>query len=250
MKAHMVKTAVYIVIRAVTVGVMIFSVIRGQWENTMTCVLTLLLLFVPSFLERRLKIELPGVMEIIVICFVFAANIMGEISSFYEKIPLLDTALHTLNGFICAGVGFGLINILNRSKRVSMRLSPIFVVLFSFCFSMTAGTVWEFFEFGMDLFFGKDMQKDAVVGSVHSYLLGTDGQMAVLDNITQTEVNGHALNVGGYLDIGLLDTMKDLLVNFVGALVFNVAGYCYLIGKKKHTGFITNFIPSIKRGPL
>lgn len=244
MKAHKVKTAVYIIIRAITIGVMIYSIIRGQWENTMTCALTLLLLFIPSFVEHRLKIELPSVMEVIVICFVFAANIMGEISSFYEKIPMLDTILHTLNGFICAGVGFGLINILNRSERIRMQLSPLFVVLFSFCFSMTAGTVWEFFEFGMDLFFGKDMQKDTLVTSVHSYLLGAEGQMTSIDHITDTAVNGHSLGINGYLDVGLFDTMKDLLVNFVGAVVFNVVGYFYLIGKKKHTEFITNFIPS------
>lgn len=237
------KVAAYVTLRAVTVGVLAYSLLRGQWENAVTCTLTLALFMVPSFLERRLQICLPGVMEIMMICFVFAANIMGEISAFYEKIPLLDTVLHTINGFICAGVGFGLIDILNRNQRVKLRLSPLFVVLFSFCFSMTAGTVWEFFEFGMDCLFGKDMQKDAVVTSIHSHLLAANGAPS-LENIRATAVNGQRLPVEGYLDIGLFDTMKDLLVNFVGAAVFNTAGYFYLIGRKKHTGFIRSFIPS------
>ena len=163
-----VRTAVYFVIRGATVGVLLHSIYRGKWENAMTCLLTLGLMFIPSFAERRLKITLPCTLEIMMVCFVFAANILGEISSFYEKIPSLDTILHTINGFICAGVGFGLIDILNENKRVKMNLSPIFVVLFSFCFSMTAGTVWEFFEFGMDYFFGGDMQKDTVINDLRS----------------------------------------------------------------------------------
>lgn len=240
-KSRRVTAAVYIIIRVITVAVLAYSLARGQWENAVTCALTLGLLLIPSFLERKMQIALPGIMEVMMISFVFAANIMGEISAFYEKIPQLDTALHAINGFICAGVGFGLINILNRTHRV--RLSPLFVVLFSFCFSMTAGTVWEFFEFGMDLFFGKDMQKDTLITSVHSHLLSGDGGVMDITDIRDTAVNGQSLGIKGYLDIGLYDTMKDLMVNFVGAAVFNTAGYFYLIGRKKHTEFIRNFIP-------
>ena len=245
-KSRRVTAAVYIIVRIITVAVLIYSLARGQWENAVTCALTLGLLMIPSFLERKMQITLPGVMEVMMICFVFAANIMGEISAFYEKIPQLDTALHAINGFICAGVGFGLINILNQTHRV--RLSPLFVVLFSFCFSMTAGTVWEFFEFGMDVFFGKDMQKDAVVTAIRSHLPAEDGGMFIAENIKNTAVNGQGLGVDGYLDIELYDTMKDLLVNFAGAVVFNTLGFVYLKGRKKHTGFIKNFIPEKLNG--
>ena len=240
----LIKAAIYIIVRAVTLAVLVYSLRRGQWENAVTCALTLGLMMIPSFLERRLKIGLPTVMEIIMISFVFAANILGEISAFYEKLPMLDTALHTVNGFICAGVGFGLIDILNRSSRVRFRLSPLFVVLFSFCFSMTAGTVWEFFEFGMDCLFGKDMQKDTLVSSISTHLLSGGGSVVTISDIRDTAVNGQSLGVNGYLDIGLYDTMKDLAVNFAGAAVFNTAGYFYLKGRKKHTAFIKNFIPS------
>ncbi len=245
MKRHKVKTAIYFIIRVFTVGVMVASILRGKWENTFTCVLTLSLMLIPTFVERRLQVALPSVLECVVILFVFAANILGEIHSFYGRIPMWDTILHTLNGFICAGVGFGLIDILNRNDRIRMNLSPIFVVLFSFCFSMTVGTVWEFFEFGMDYFFGNDMQKDTVINTIHSYtLIKPMGKMTV-DNIKTTAVNGQSMNINGYLDIGLYDTMKDLFVNFIGAVVFNVAGFFYLKGRKKHTEFIENFIPTI-----
>ena len=247
MKRHKIKAVVYIVLRLATVATLIFSLIRGQWENAMTCLLTLALLFVPLFIERKMKIMLPSAMEILVISFVFAANIMGEISAMYEKFPLFDTILHTINGFICAGVGFGLIDILNRDKRIKINLSPIFVCLFSFCFSMTAGTVWEFFEFAMDFFFAKDMQKDAVINAINSKLLSENGEIVHITDIVSATVNGTPLGINGYLDIGLYDTMKDLLVNFAGALVFNTAGWFYLKGRGKLPLIIKNFIPSHKK---
>lgn len=238
-------TMLYFVLRAVIIILLVLDIIRGKYESAMTCALTLLLLFIPSFIERRLYIDLPNVMESIMIIFVFSANILGEIGAFYEKIPIWDTLLHTLNGFICAGVGFGLIDILNRNDRIKMNLSPIFVCLFSFCFSMTAGTVWEFFEFGVDNLLGRDMQKDTVITSITSVLLSGDNSNVAthIDGITDTVVNGKSLGINGYLDIGLYDTMKDMFVNFLGAIIFNCAGFFYLKGRGKKVGFLKNFIP-------
>lgn len=247
MKRNKPKAVVYIVLRVITVGVAVFSAVRGHWESTGTCLLTLLLMMIPSFIDHRLKISLPTVMEIIMIIFVFVANILGEIAAVYESFPLLDTILHTLNGFVCAGVGFGLIDILNSDARVSINLSPLFVCLFSFCFSMTAGVVWEFFEFGMDMVFATDMQKDAVIHSIHSVLLTGGGkEVTHLQDITDAAVNGSSLGIGGYLDIGLIDTMKDMIVNFIGAVVFNTLGYFYLKGRGRLSGIVRNFIP-VKR---
>ena len=172
-------TALYFILRLVIIFIFVLNIIRGKYESAMTCGLTFILMLIPSFIDRSLHIELPSVLETFMILFVFSANILGEIGSFYEKIPFLDTILHTLNGFICAGVGFGLTDILNRSKRVKFNLSPIFVCLFSFCFSMTAGTVWEFFEFGVDTFLGKDMQKDTIVTTINSTLLSGNDTNAV-----------------------------------------------------------------------
>lgn len=248
MKNHKVKTAVYFVLRVIIVGLLVLSIVNGRWENAMTCGMTLVLLMIPAFIEHKLKVDLPNVMEVIMIVFVFSANIMGEIGSFYEKVPIWDTVLHTLNGFICAGVGFGLIDILNRNEKVKINLSPLFVCLFSFCFSMTVGTVWEFFEYGVDMFLGKDMQKDTIVNYINSVMLsGGTNDVTRINDITSTIVNGKNLGINGYLDIGLHDTMKDMLVNFVGAVVFNLAGFFYLKGRGKTAGFIANFIPRAKK---
>lgn len=244
-KNHKTKTVVYLLLRIIIIAVFVLSIINGKYENSLTCFLTFVLLMIPTFIENRLKIDLPNTMEIIMICFVFAANILGEIASFYEIIPALDTILHTLNGFICAGVGFGLIDILNQNDKIKINLSPLFVCLFSFCFSMTVGTVWEFFEFAMDMLLGKDMQKDTIINSINSVLLSGDNSNKItrIKDITETTVNGNTLGIKGYLDIGLIDTMKDLLVNFAGAVVFNVAGFFFIKHRGKKAGFIENFIP-------
>ena len=162
MRQHKVKAGVYIVIRLILALLIISGILNGKWENVMTCALTLGLLTLPLFVDRKLSVALPSVIEIIVVLFVFAANVMGELGAFYEKIPIWDSILHAVNGFICAGVGFGLTDILNRSERVKLSLSPMFVCLFSFCFSMTVGVVWEFFEFGADMLFGKDHMNQKV----------------------------------------------------------------------------------------
>ncbi len=238
-------TALYFILRIVIVVIFVLNILRGKYESAMTCGLTFILMLIPSFIDKSLHIELPSVLETIMILFVFSANILGEIGSFYEKIPFLDTILHTMNGFICAGVGFGLTDILNQSKKIKFNLSPIFVCLFSFCFSMTAGTVWEFFEFGVDTFLGKDMQKDTIINSINSTLLSGNNTNAVahISDITTTTVNGNDLGINGYLDIGLIDTMKDLFVNFIGAIVFNSLGFIYLKNRGKKASFLNNFIP-------
>jgi hypothetical protein len=96
---------------------------------------------------------------------------LGEINAFYVKIPVWDTILHTTNGFLMAAIGFALIDLFNRSDRFSIKMSPYFVAFFAFCFSMTVGVLWEFFEFSMDWFFRLDMQKDWIVPAINSVKL-------------------------------------------------------------------------------
>ena len=154
--------------------------------------------------------------------------------------------LHTTTGFLCAATGFALIDILNRNSRIKFELSPIYVALAAFCFSMTVGVLWELFEFGMDRLFHMDMQKDTVVQSITSVMLDpTNSNTPVtIDGIHSVAVNGQDLGFDGYLDIGLYDTMADLFVNFIGAVVFSAIGYFYI----KHRGkgrLARAFIPTI-----
>lgn len=243
------KMVVYIILRALVLLVMINEIIDRNWANVFTCVLVLVLFMLPSIFSRRFEIEFPNLLEIIILIFIFAANILGEIERFYIIFPFWDTVLHGINGFICAAVGFAMIDLLNREEKVHLKLSPLFVSLVAFCFSMTVGVLWEFFEFGMDTFFHTDMQKDTWISTIYSVALNPDGlNVAERVDVESVLVNGQPLGSGAqYLDIGLIDTMKDLMINFVGAVVFSVFGWFYI--KNRGSGFIANFMPRKKIAP-
>ncbi len=236
---------VYILLRAMVIGAMVLSCIRGNYENLFYCTLTLVLFLIPAFFEKNFDIDIPNILEGIILLFIFASVVMGEMGNYYTKIPMWDTILHTINGFLCAAVGFGLVDILNRHERVSFSLSPLFLALVAFCFSMTIGVLWEFFEFGMDILFDKDMQKDMVIDKVVSTCLsGSTKTPSVIENIKSVIVNGKQLEVEGYLDIGLFDTMKDLIVNFIGASVYSIIGFFYVKNRGKNR-FAGHFIPKL-----
>lgn len=243
--------AVYIVLRALVVLVMVAQFFNGNFENVFLCVLTLVLFFIPSFIERTVKIDVPDTLEVIILLFIFAAEILGEIRAYYIQYPYWDTMLHTLNGFLCAAIGFSLVDILNRSDRFTFSLSPVYLAVVAFCFSMTVGVLWEFFEWGMDNFFHLDMQKDTVVHTIGTVMLDPTGGnvpqhiKGITDVIVVTaDGTQRSLGLGGYLDIGLNDTMKDLFVNFIGAVVFSVIGFFYVKSRGKGR-FARRFIPRL-----
>lgn len=251
-KRNKAASAVYFTLRLATIGVLIRSIFLGQWESVFTCFLTLTLFLLPHFIEKSFRIDLPTTLEIIAFVFIFCAEILGEIECYYLKYPLWDTMLHTTSGFVFAAFGFCLLDMLNRSKRISLNLSPLSLSLVAFCFSMTVGVMWEFFEFGADYLLRFDMQKDTILKGLSTVTLDpTSSNTAVLlDGIVRTVIE-HADGTvtvidGGYLDIGIYDTMKDLFVNFIGAVVFSTIGYFYV----KHRGkgkIARQFIPVVQK---
>ena len=221
LREHRSSFIVFSILRILVLAVLVRQIMLASYESAFFCVLTLLLLYVPSWVQVKLRIELPPPLEITILCFIFAAEILGEVNAFYVVVPNWDTMLHTLNGFLAAAVGFSMVILLNDDERLTFHLSPFFLALVAFCFSMTIGVLWEFFEFSMDYFFGFDMQKDTVIHSIHSVLLDPTrtNTVVTIPNIQDVVINGQSLGVGGYVDIGIIDTMKDLFVNFVGAVV-------------------------------
>ena len=167
--------AVYLVLRALVILTMVSQILNGRYENVYICILTLILFMIPSIVERRLHIDLPDALEIVILCFIFAAEILGEIQEYYLTVPHWDTVLHTLNGFLFAAIGFCMVNLLNKNKSVALSLSPFYMAVMAFCFSMTIGVLWEFFEWGMDLLFDLDMQKDTVLTAIHTVDLDPGG---------------------------------------------------------------------------
>lgn len=138
----------------------------------------------PIWLSHWLEIHLPPEAELLAILFLFSSLFLGEFGDFYERFSWWDDLLHTSSGFMMGLLAYILIFVLNRTPRISLNLSPPFVALFTICFAVATGGVWEIFEYGMDQIFGLNMQKS-----------------------------------------GLQDTMSDLIVNFIGALVFGLIGY-------------------------
>lgn len=236
----------YIILRLAVLIAMALSIVTKKYENLFVCVLALILFLLPSFTEKKFAIEVPSVLEVIILLFIFAAEILGEMNSFYVKYRFWDSMLHTINGFLCAAIGFAMVDILNRNSKIKFSLSPVYLAVAAFCFSMTIGVLWEFFEFSADMLLHTDMQKDTIVHTISSVALNPDGvnKSVIIKDISQVAVNGELLPTDGYIDIGLIDTMKDLFVNFIGAVVFSIIGYFYV----KHNGkgkFARNFIPRL-----
>ena len=138
LREHRSSFIVFYILRALVVVSLVRQLMLGSYESAFFCILTFLLLYVPSWVQVRLRIELPPTLEIIILCFIFAAEILGEVNAFYVRIPGWDTMLHTLNGFLAAAVGFSMVMLLNDDERLTFDLSPLFLALVSFCFSMTS----------------------------------------------------------------------------------------------------------------
>ena len=247
---------VYFVLRFLVILVMIRQIFTANWNNVFLCILTLILFLVPVVIDRKFNIRLPNTLETIILLFIFSAEILGEINEFYLHFAHWDTILHTLNGFLCAAIGFSMIDILNRKEVFHTKLSPIFVSLVAFVFSIAVGVLLEFFEFGMDRVFKYDMQKDEILKTIATVELNPSGKnvAVVIDNIEKTIIQsrdneGNLVLTeidGGYLDIGISDTMKDLIVNFIGAIVFSILGLLYIKNKDEYK-FAEQFIPVLKR---
>ncbi|MBM6765713.1 hypothetical protein [Faecalicoccus pleomorphus] len=244
-REHRSSFAVYLILRTLVILVLVRQIMMQNYENIFVCLLTLLLLLVPSFVQLTFKVELPIFLEILILVFIYAAEILGEIDNYYFSIPYWDTILHTINGFVCAAVGFSMVSLLNRSEKIQFFVSPLFLAIVSFTFSMTIGVLWEFFEFSMDQLFAMDTQKDTLITSIHS--AGVDEILPPFEenDIHEVTVNGEVISDQGYIDIGLIDTMEDLFVNFVGATIFSLFSYFYARNKERFT-FLQNFIPKKK----
>ena len=244
---------VYLVLRFLVIICMVEQSLKGNWHGVALCFLTLILFTLPTIASKTFKVKLPTTLEIIVYLFIFAAEILGEIQNFYGIFKHWDTMLHTLNGFLSAAVGFSLIDILNRTERFHIKMTPVFVALVAFCFSMTIGVAWEFFEFAADRYLGLDMQKDRIVEQISSTKLNPEdkNEPVIINNINKTEIysdNSQKITTveGGYLDIGINDTMKDLVVNFIGAVIFSILGFLYIKDRDEYQ-FIERFLPVLKK---
>lgn len=248
-----INLVVYLVLRFFVILCMVDQGFRGNWNNVVLCLATLILFIMPSILSKKFKVDLPNTLEIIVYLFIFSSTILGEIQNFYGVFAHWDTMLHTLNGFLCAAIGFSLVEILNNHDNFHITMTPGFVALVAFSFSMTVGVMWEFGEFAVDRYLVKDMQKDRIVNRISSVKINenNENEPIIIEDINKIEIysnnNKDIYTIeGGYLELGLIDTMKDLFVNFIGAIIYSILGYLYIKNRDEYK-FAERFIPRLKK---
>ena len=179
--------------------------VKGDYTlMLLQCIFGTLALLLPSFIEKRFKIVIPSGVIVAYAVFLYCAIYLGEVRSFYYSVPYWDTILHTFSGAMLGALGLTLISFLNKTDRIPVYLSPLFVAIFTFCFAVALGVVWEIYEFTIDSLFLTNMQKYALENG--------------------TPLIGRA---------ALVDTMKDLIVDCIGALAFSIFGYISLKSKKE-----------------
>jgi len=168
------------------------------------CLLGILAMAIPSIVSKKAKIIIPSNMYIVFLLFLYCAIFLGEVTSFYYKFEYWDVMLHAISSGMLGALGFSLIDLLNKQEKIRMELSPMFVTLFAFCFAVTLGAIWEIYEFTWDGILNLNMQKYALENGI--------------------QLVGRA---------ALQDTMKDIIVDCIGAFIMSVIGYISLKYKKE-----------------
>lgn len=180
-----------------------FEKVKSDYVLTLLqCLVGVIVMFIPSVIEKKFSVDIPDVMEMLYFVFLFCAIYLGEVRDFYYRVPSWDLILHMFSGAMLGALGFVLVSFFNDSEKVNMQLSPIFVTLFAFCFALAAGTLWEIYEFLADGLLGTNMQK--FITADREVVVGRDA---------------------------LADTMEDLIVDALSSLAVCIIGFFTL--KKK-----------------
>jgi hypothetical protein len=201
-------SAIYFFIKILfTPSIIGTSIVRVKGDYVvmlLQCILGIVAMVIPEILKKQWHIYIPSKMVLGYIIFLYCAIYLGEVQSFYYIIPYWDKVLHTLSGAMLATFSFSIITILNKKECISAHLSPILVSVFAFCVSIAFETLWEIYEFTADLILKTNMQKYALSNGV--LLVGRSA---------------------------LKDTMQDLIVGSLGALIVSLIGYASLKYKKR-----------------
>lgn len=224
----------------------LYKYVNNEIKVSLTCLLSILLFFIPDCIERIFKIAIPRFLKYVVYLFVFSAQMLGNANNFYGIVPIWDTILHIICGFLSASVGFSIIYIFYKKINIK-QISLIFINIYVLGFSALVGISWEIFEYTMDCIFETDMQKDQYISKLNTVTLDPMFSNNVIkideiDYVVIYDIDSHIIKkIDGYLDIGLHDTMLDLISNFIGSIIFVIFGY-YNILKKENKKFIEMFL--------
>lgn len=240
----------FLLLIGAALAVVVIGTLQRRWDNVFHGVLAAVFAFIPLLLQGLFRVRFPATLEVLAYLFVFATQVLGEVADLYLRIPAWDGVLHTVSGFMFGALGFCLAESLHRDREMRFALSPMFLAVLAVCFSVTVGVLWEFFEIAADTVLHTDMQKDVLRDTLHTVSIPNElgEKVTHLEGITQTVIttrDGQRVVLNGFLDMGVADTMKDLLLNTLGALIFGVIGYSYV--KKRGKGrFAAHLIPTLR----
>jgi hypothetical protein len=178
-KQDFIKLLIYIIFRLLLIVAGIIAVYNYNWMSLFLVLITLLLTFIPSMIEKKYQFDIPSEIELLILFFIYAALYLGEFNSFYDKFWWWDLMLHTISGFSLGLFGFGFVHILNIEKSIKVKLGPAFICIFAFCFSVSLGTIWEIYEFSMDSFIGLNMQKSGLVDTMWDLIVDSIGALFI-----------------------------------------------------------------------
>lgn len=215
-----------IVMELLALGTLVMLLVTKQYSRLPLAIATPFMILLPEFFEKvfRCKISLP----VYLFGLLYAVGpMLGQCHNLYYLVSWWDKALHISGGIMFAILGFYLFEAMGGDRK-----RILLCAVFALCFSMAVSALWEFVEFGSDRIFGTDMQDDSIVTELNSYLLDEGvGVAGSIENIHAVVIDGTPLPVSGYIDIGLLDTMWDMILESLGALIVCLM---YLIDKGKH----------------
>jgi len=207
---------------------MIYTLYHDNMDNVLYILATVMLVFVPFIVGVLMKFSINSAVFTFII-FYAVAPLLGSMYKLYYLTDWWDDLLHFSGGVVFAIFGIFVAKFLNRKGKNTL----VMCAVFAFCFSLGIAVLWEFFEYAMDVFFGMDMQVDTFIDHMNSYLLGSEpGVKGEINGIKDVYVNGQRLE--GYIDIGLIDTMKDMMLECSGAFIYCVI---FLIDRDRHPLF-------------
>lgn len=200
---------IFILFKVVVILNLLIVLINGEWTTAFICLCNLILFFIADMLKKKLCYG--DILQLLIYLFLIGSLIGGEIYFLYVKIWYYDIILHMLSSFIVSALCFYIV----KSK---ININDFLLCVFIFSFAMMVAAVWEVYEFSIDRFFDKDMQKDTIITEINSSLLSDDGREVIQENVDDIRIGNYVVN--GYLDIGLYDTMGDIICAIVGSLIF------------------------------
>ncbi len=248
------KFILYVVTRMIFILVGVVSALFEDYLTASLCAIALVFFLLPTFLYNKFNIKVPSALEISAVLFTFMCVVGGEIGHLYAQFPLWDKILHTFSGFLIAAIGLAFMDFFTKRKSSVFRLTPFFAVFFAFFFALGVEVIWEVFEYMVDTFTGfTDMQADYYINYFTSKKAGGETNPVpiivggIKDVVITFEDGREALVLHGYIDIGLADTMHDIIVGAAGALLFCVIEFVALVKRDKRMQKISeSFVPRKK----